>query len=316
MSQQNDGSGYHRGERAAQARIGLAEKMAPLGELILQDAMPGQHRDFYEKLPLMFVGAADDDGNLWASVLAGEPGFIQSPTSTELQIHSSFDALDPIAAAIRAGRDLGLLGIELETRRRNRLNARIESADADGLRLEVKQSFGNCPKYIQRRQHRKREDQVAVSRKDFDTFDTATQAFIRQADTLFIASQFDDGENAANRGPDVSHRGGVPGFVEITDERRLSIPDYSGNNFFNTIGNLIENPRAGLLFIDFDSGSILSMTGRAEVIWAEDEPLEIDGVERLIRFTLERGVRLDNLLPFEWQFEDYSPYSERYARSG
>ncbi|MFT5224985.1 MAG: putative pyridoxine 5'-phosphate oxidase superfamily flavin-nucleotide-binding protein [Polaribacter sp.] len=307
-----DASGYHRGERAAQARIGLAEKMAPLGPLILADSMPGQHRQFYEQLPWMFVSAADDAGDLWVSVLCGEPGFMHSPNAKTLKIRAGFSALDPIVEAIRPGADLGLLGIELETRRRNRLNARLLSCVDGELELEVKQSFGNCPKFIQRRELMDIGQSTSPTRTDFQKLDVSMQNLISQSDTLFIGSQFDDGQATANRGLDVSHRGGLPGFVRVEDAKTLLIPDYSGNNFFNTIGNLMLNAKAGILFLNFHTGSILSLTGKAEVVWAEDEALPFDQVDRMIRFSLKRGVQIHHLITYRWQFEDYSPFSLKY----
>jgi predicted pyridoxine 5'-phosphate oxidase superfamily flavin-nucleotide-binding protein len=75
------------------------------------------------------------------------------------------------------------------------------------------------------------------------------QRLIREADTFFIASSHRDG------GADASHRGGNPGFVHVLNETKLIWPDYSGNGMFQTLGNLAIDPRAGLLFMDFESGA-------------------------------------------------------------
>src|SRR3546814_14766932 len=75
------------------------------------------------------------------------------------------------------------------------------------------------------------------------------------------------GSGLREQGADVSHRGGRPGFVRVTeDDGRsvLTIPDFSGNQFFNTLGNIAINPRAGLLFVDFATGDLLTLTGRSE----------------------------------------------------
>src|SRR3546814_16147619 len=71
------------------------------------------------------------------------------------------------------------------------------------------------------------------------------------------------------RGADVSHKGGRPGFIRVDDDRTLTVPDFGGNSFFNTIGNLACNRRAGLLFIDFDSGDLLSVAASAAPLWQD-----------------------------------------------
>jgi hypothetical protein len=95
--------------------------------------------------------------------------------------------------------------------------------------------------------------------------------------------------------------------VQVADDgRRLRWPDYPGNGFFNTLGNLTLDPRAGLVFVDFAAGTLLHVAGRATIIWNEVArdttaplraerwiDLEIDAV-RLRRHALPlRGRRLD-----------------------
>ena len=88
-------------------------------------------------------------------------------------------------------------------------------------------------------------------------------------------------------GLDVSHRGGPPGFVRV-DGDVLTIPDYRGNRYFNTLGNLLLEPRAALLFVDFARGEMLQLQGRGDVAWDE---ADLPGAERTWRFTVERGWR-------------------------
>ncbi|MCH8978716.1 MAG: pyridoxamine 5'-phosphate oxidase family protein, partial [Armatimonadetes bacterium] len=88
--------------------------------------------------------------------------------------------------------------------------------------------------------------------------------------------------DSATFGMDASHRGGDRGFVRVDSETRLMFPDYAGNNHFNTIGNLILDPRAGLLFMDFATGSLLQLTGRATIDWDSDAVACIPGARRLV----------------------------------
>ena len=72
--------------------------------------------------------------------------------------------------------------------------------------------------------------------------------------------------------------------MRVDDNSTLVFPDFTGNFHFNTLGNLLLNPRAGLLFINFKRGDLLYLTGTAEVIWDSDEIRAFAGAERLLRF--------------------------------
>lgn len=143
---------FHAGEQAVQARLGVRERMAELGPRVIRGAIPAQHREFFPLLPFVVLGAVDTSGQPWATLLAGPEGFVQSPDDTTLRIDARPGEDDPLAASIVPGAALGLLGIELPTRRRNRANGVVTQVDQHGFTLRVQQSFGNCPKYIQQRE--------------------------------------------------------------------------------------------------------------------------------------------------------------------
>ena len=89
------------------------------------------------------------------------------------------------------------------------------------------------------------------------------------------------------RGADASHRGGRPGFAEVAyGGRQLTFPDYRGNRMFQTLGNLTINPRAGLLFVDWETGSTLQLTGRAQIVWDAQAVAPRPGAERLVEVTV------------------------------
>ena len=97
--------------------------------------------------------------------------------------------------------------------------------------------------------------------------DAEARAFIARSDTLFVATQA-PAEAAGpdvqtSRGADVSHRGGRPGFVKLEDELTFLVPDFTGNFFFMTLGNLQLNPRAGVLFIGIHdkTGEVVGVAG-------------------------------------------------------
>lgn len=286
---------FHEGERAAQARLGIAGRMAEIGARLIRDHMPDQHREFFAGLPLLLVGSVDASGRPSASPLLGPPGFVASPDAATLVVTARPLPGDGLAANLMPGAPLGVLGIELPTRRRNRANGVVSAVSDGGFRLQVRQSFGNCPQHIHRRPFPPAPPPLpaAAPRHEGARLSGAARALIASADTFFIASATPAGPRRCD-GVDVSHRGGPPGFVALGDggEDALLIPDYGGNRFFNTVGNLLLWPRAGLLFPDFSSGAWLQLTGRAEILWEGEEVERAEGAERLLRFLPEEGAWL------------------------
>ncbi|MGB7193014.1 MAG: pyridoxamine 5'-phosphate oxidase family protein [Collimonas pratensis] len=305
---------FHRGELALQQRAGVLEKMAARSQVI-RSAMPDQHREFFSQLPFLIVGSVDRQQQPWASIVIGEPGFVSSPDAEHLRIHARALAADPLQQNLAGNAAIGLLGIEPHTRRRNRMNGRIETLDADGWTMKVEQSFGNCPKYIQARRPGSVDSAGAAAPRVHraSELDDAMQQLIRAADTFFIATAFlpdpaaDGSAGEGGYGADVSHRGGKPGFVRIDDAKTLTVPDFVGNFYFNTIGNLVVHPRAGLLFIDFASGDLIYLAVSAELIWDGPEVASFAGAERLLRFHVEQAIRVEASLPLRWSEAEFSP---------
>jgi len=274
----------------------------------IRDFMPEQHRQFFSGLPYVFVGGIDAAGWPLATLLSGEPGFLQSPNANPLEIGVLPSELDPANEALVAGRNVALLGIDFSTRRRNRANGRIESRSAHGLRVTVSQSFGNCPQYIQARDIAtvtRTDDGATAAVEAFDHLDDAAKSAIRNADTFLVASRSRSGD-ADSQGADISHRGGRPGFVRV-DGDVLTIPDFRGNRYFNTLGNFLAEPRASLLFVDFQSGDTLQLQGLVAIDWSATAAAELTGAERIWRFSVKRGWRRRSATSLRWQFAGYSP---------
>lgn len=303
-------SPFHSGEVRLQQQLGVAERMAAFGSKVVRNTLPDQHRQFYAQLPFVLLGAVDGDGEAWASLLEGESGFMHSPDPMHLEIKALPAAGDPAASGVSAGASLGLLGIELPTRRRNRLNGRLERADADGLLLRVGHAFGNCPQYIHNRGVRlepgARNRSGAIARKP--GLDDAARALIASADTFFVASYIEAETPSGERQVDVSHRGGKPGFVRVEGDR-LSIPDYAGNLHFNTLGNLLINPRVGLLFVDFERGDVLQLSGRAEVHLEHPALSTFLGAERVWTVNVRESVWRRGALSLRFAPGEASPNS-------
>ncbi|MCG0996275.1 MULTISPECIES: pyridoxamine 5'-phosphate oxidase family protein [Acetobacteraceae] len=274
---------FHEGERRAQALAGV---VAPSSAFI-RAFMTEQHRIFFASLPYVVLGVLSPDGWPVVTFATGVPGFLSSPDETTLCLAWHPISGDPMVEAIAPGRPMAMLGIEFATRRRNRANGVILLNDEDGIRMSVRQSFGNCPKYIRTREATPLlRSPGAVERSP--TLDEEARALITSATTFFVASY---APSSAHGGMDVSHRGGPAGFVQVEDDV-LTVPDYPGNRYFNTFGNFLENPRAGLLFINFENGDLLHLTGEASVSWTE--------VGRSFDVRIREVIRRRAALPLDW----------------
>ena len=285
---------FHAGERAAQARAGAAPRSPAI-----RDYMPEQHRAFFAALPFVVAATTDADGWPVATILAGSPGFVASPDPRTLQIAAAPERDDPAAEWFKPGAQIGLLGIDLATRRRNRANGVIAAATANALEVAVTQSFGNCPQYIHIRDVRAVAAGGATPEL-MDRLDPAARNAVATTDTLFVAT------SGGSEGVDVSHRGGKPGFIRV-DGDTLTIPDFAGNRYFNTLGNLLLDSRAALLVPDFASGDVLHIQGRAEIIWDVPVDERLAGAERLWRFRVVRAWRRRAALPLRWSLRMLSP---------
>ena len=304
-------SPFHPGEQQIQSQLGVREQVEHVGQRFIRDYLPGGHRQFYSQLPMVLMGSIDTSGRPWASVLVGHPGFLRSPDPHTLEIATRPIYGDPLNDNLARGSQVGLLGIDYSTRRRNRLNGVVALQKEGHLGISVSQAFGNCPQYIQARNFDflPAIDQIGEPRqlRPVHRFDERAKEIITAADHFYIATYFSDDSGGAARGVDVSHRGGKPGFVRIDDDHTLTFPDFSGNHHFNTMGNILLNPLAGLLFIDFERGDLLYLTCSAEIIWDSEERRAFTGAERLVRFTLDEGILVENAIPIRWNFLEYSP---------
>lgn len=305
-----DRTPYHEGEQELQARFGLREKMDQIGRRVIRDFMPDEHRELFAQLPWLLVGSLDDAGRPWASVLTGDPGFIASPDSQSLQVSATPLHGDILASNLRPGVPVGLLGLEPQTRRRNRLNGTVSRLTAGEIEIGVDQSFGNCPKYINRRVFEWRSRSASAPEISQELTPRARE-MVSTADMLYVASAFLPNTDLEPRhGVDVSHRGGKRGFVRIEADSSLTIPDYSGNFAFNTLGNITKDGRCGLLFLDFDNGDMLQLTARACIDWDAPEVGGIEGVERLLRVQPVEVRLMQGAFPLRATTLDSSPNLE------
>ncbi len=300
---------FHDGELLIQQRANEAE-IAQRNGAVIADVIPKGALRFIQQQALAVVGSLDSDGHVWASVLVGEPGFLSATDQATValdvtQNRSSAD--DPLWHNIETRHEVGMLVIELATRKRLRINGQLGHRDNAPFELSVRQAYPNCPKFIQRRHLSALPSEptrpVHPTCRGTELED-AQRALIAAADTLFVASAHPE------HGVDASHRGGRPGFVRILNPRRMRIPDYPGNSMFNTLGNFAVYPRAGLVFLDFDNSRTLQLTGRVEMLWDQhDAGDETGGTCRYWEFEIEHWI--ESALPrqLRWELLDYSPHN-------
>lgn len=317
---QNSYTPFHAGELAVQDQFGVREAVQSYAPRMIRRFMPDQHREFYTALPYFFMASVDNDGAPWASVLWGESGFVQSPSPTMLTINAAPLENDPLFSSLAEGIEVGMIGIQFHTRRRNRVNGRISLVRDGDFSIEVTQSFGNCPQYIQGREVKPVEGyaQDKVVSQSGDALSADDKDLVERADTFFIASASGGLGQDEKHGVDMSHRGGEAGFVKVLNDGSILFPDFSGNNIYNTLGNIHANPQAGLLFIDFESRDILQLSGHAEMVLPEDSPFHYDEALKYVRITPRRVIRHKMAVPYTFtdpQMSPFVPYQARWRQT-
>ncbi len=272
-----------------------------VGEGIVDHLPPGAS-EFLTRRQMAVLGTVDSRGRVWASVVTGEPGFIETVDDRTLRIAARASLDDPLFRNLATEGHAALFAPDFVTSRRVRVNGRGIFKDG-AIYITTDEVYGNCRRYIQERifvGDRPVSDQDRAPAKLGTTLSAAQQQQISHADTFFIAT------DNPERGADVSHKGGNPGFVRIVDERRIAFPDYNGNSMFNTLGNVTINPRAGLLFIDFDTGRTLQLTGEASIDWSPDRARTFAGAERVLDFGLEQIIDTPMGFPLTTKFRQFS----------
>lgn len=295
---------YHEGELAAQERAGTRAMASKIGRGI-HDAIPEAARDLVAGQRMVIVGSVGADGAVWASLLTGPPGFLEVTDAQRLWIDATPAADDPLAANLAATGRAGVLVIDLATRRRLRVNGSAERLHDGGIVVRAAEVFWNCPKYIQLRMVAAEDAPVREGAVTGATLTPDQQRRIAGADTFFLASAH------PIAGVDVSHRGGEPGFVRVTDDRTVVWPDYAGNGMFQSLGNLTVAPRCGLLLVDFTDGTALQLSGTARIEWDGPRVTAAPGAERVIEVTIQRAIETRGASPLRWRLFERSPFNPR-----
>ncbi|MCH4569771.1 pyridoxamine 5'-phosphate oxidase family protein [Bacillus sp. ES1-5] len=300
---------FHSGERAVHNMLGV-QKIANTASTMIQPIMTKKIMTFLNGRNSFMISSKDEKGRVWSSFLAGKEGIIQAVECDLIKINVGINEGDPLFTNILHNKEVGIIVIDFASRIRIRINGSVVNKFSDGsFEIKTEQVFGNCPKYIQARNFTYNETVVGGT-KQFNkqyALNEKQQKLISQADTFIIASSSSEGKL------DISHRGGMPGFIHIISEQKIVFPDYSGNMLFNTLGNIIENPNVGLLFFDFANGDTLQLTGKASIIWDVDESSlsRFPGAQRLIQFQLVEAIQTMNRNTHQWEFVTYSSFNPK-----
>lgn len=290
-----------------------------------------------QRAPLLALGTVDEKGRPWATIWGGEAPIAQPVADSIIGISTMVDSkTDPVVDLLYGGKDDGevvkeqgagrmisALTIDLETRKRVKLYGRMVAGalgrigpedDQDSpisvgqvqLVVRIEQSLGNCPKYI----NCKRIYPVLPEPKliaDSDILAQQALDLIAKADTLFIAS------SNADQDMDMNIRGGPPGFVRVqshSDSGTVLVwPEYSGNNLYQTLGNLQTSSRAGLVFPDFETGDVLYVTGNTKVLLGKDAAAVLPRSNLAVTLSITGARFVEKGLPFRGEILQRSPYN-------
>jgi hypothetical protein len=347
---------FHPGEVALQHESGTHQSVMSYAPRVIRPYLPDQHTEFYQAQPFVVAAARDDNNNMWATLLFNHaviaattaatttshdrdenPAKVDSPDPITLELPRQLvtgDALDSPAWG-QPGMDVGLLGIDFSSARRNRVNGilnAVSSIDKNVMSMHVTQSFGNCPQYIPSRAWWSANDKTnddankndnttdAVSDTvivgtDGSTLSTPVSsvrsdhlsvqqiAVLQQADTIFVATGYRGDGDDVRFGNDASHRGGPAGFVKVSaDGKTVTLPEFKGNNHFNSLGNLMLDSHMGITVALLERGSLLQVTGMAVVDMDTELASALwPGALRTVTLTVTQVNQLaDNALPIRW----------------
>jgi predicted pyridoxine 5'-phosphate oxidase superfamily flavin-nucleotide-binding protein len=299
-------SGHHEGEQAVQRRAG--EGGPEWGSPMFGAEIPQGLAAFAAEQRLAAISAPDDDGAVWTTVLAGPPGFILPVDERTVLLRVLPPVGDPLrdvfdrASDAGGARDIGIVVMSPQTQRRIRVNGRARR-EGDVLVVHTEQVLGNCPKYLQAREIVEVRPPTATVVHRGTLLSEEHRRWTEEADTFFVGSR------ASEHGADASHRGGLPGFVRVLGPRRLTWPDYFGNSFYMTLGNMQLDPRCGLVFLDWENGHTLHLTGTGRINWTSEVAEAVPGALRMVEFDVDRWIQVDNASPFRWQLHGFSRFN-------
>ncbi|WP_020015475.1 pyridoxamine 5'-phosphate oxidase family protein [Promicromonospora sukumoe] len=180
------------------------------------------------------------------------------------------------------------------------------------LALAIDETLGNCPKYLNRKAVWPHEAAPRLVSDSLPLSDDAVR-LVGRSDIFFLSSRH------GAESMDTNNRGGAPGFVRVLsnsadDGVSLVYPEYSGNRLFQTLGNLRADPAVGITFPDFETGDVLYLTGRAEILVGADAAAVLPHSRMAVKVTVDAARFVSDGLPFRGRLLDPSPYNPPVRR--
>ena len=290
-----------------------------IGQIIESD-IPARFATFYQSINYLPLGTMDATGNLWATVLCNPTTTIISKNT--LVINATVPREDPFVTAVLsvvpAPRYFAGVAVDFRSRRRVKLAGIIESVIVSDdnvltLTLLTNENMGNCPKYITTRELRPtiRRPQTFYLGKRLDV---EARAVIEQASTIFIATKhMVEREGESDLG--FNHRGGPKGFLRYFEDDKgahLVLPDYSGNRFYQSLGNVQSDNSMGIVIPDFFTGHLLHLHGKAENLYDGEAEALMPGATLITLITIGDSVLMKHSMNLEIiGDEELSPYNPK-----
>ncbi len=300
---------FHNGQLAVQ-KIAKEAHIAKARIPMLKDSLHPRFIPFIEHQVLAFVGSEDVEKNLWLSLLVGQRGFIKIPSIEEITFDISkieSNTNDIFFKNIETKSTVGLLFHEAERRARYRAWGKAHKKD-NRISFDISLGYPSCPKHIQQEviELPKNSEAITPRIEKGVSLNDLQKEWIASAHTFFIATQTKKGNI------DASHRGGNPGFIEVLANGHLRVPDYLGNSMFSTLGNIYENPKAALLFVDYKKGETLQLSGSAQLEFNQhsDKDYHKSGeTGRFWTFETKKWIKTSDHHQVLNQFVDFSPFN-------
>jgi uncharacterized protein len=295
------GTVYHEGELAVQARAGVAEQAQHIGAT-MRSYIPSIASEFLRIQRMVVLATLDPENRVWASVLTGPAGFVQAVDSKTVEIKAIPSLEDPLESNLNYRHEIGMVVVEFSTRHRMKVKGLSERTCDGSLLIHAERVYSQCAKYIQARELLADSTQPVNGAEPthLQSLTPNQQKWISSANTFFIASFHPE------TGADASHRGGNAGFVRVVDKETLLFPNYPGNMMFNTLGNISLDPHAGLVFLEFATGSTLQITGKARIIWDKDRTAEFPGANQAVEYRIKEVIETPAAVPLRWRLREYS----------
>ncbi|KAL1610626.1 hypothetical protein SLS60_002296 [Paraconiothyrium brasiliense] len=289
-----------------------------------------------QQAPLLAMGTLDAQDRPWTSLWGGNHGFSEMLGGGMVGTRTLVDAAhDPVVQALLGDAEKGVmvpgkekmvagLTIDLMERKRVKIFGRMIAGCVDAVKVEVEdngeksagmpdqqdqiqlitkieQSLGNCPKYLN--QYDIKPAMVTSPLLSHsETLSEEAKALILKSDMFFLTTSVPEDM-------DTNHRGGPAGFVRVLSDTEIVYPEYSGNRLYQSLGNLLVNPKIGITFPDYETGDVLYITGTTVVLAGDDATAILPGSNLAVKIRIGEARVVKQGLPLRGTRKTPSPYN-------